>query len=92
MAPLRELPEHSMPLPGTAIHHSVRMSPDDRVRGHQAAKGAKSKEPTPTAKPTEDPASANPVFNEPNFNTDGASITKEKELPPREDVLSPTQT
>lgn len=82
--PLRELPEHSVPLPPTAVHHHLQTSPNP-------GKSGKSVGAAPAAQPAEKALSTKPLFKEPNFGTDGAGEEADSG-PPREDVLSPTQT
>jgi hypothetical protein len=74
MAPLRELPEHSVGLV---------TQPDDRIDSRQDVSSEKTAEKLPAGKP---------LFKEPDFGSDGSSDTKVDDLPPREEVLSPTQT
>jgi len=82
--PLRELPEHSVPLPETAVHHHLAMSP-------AGSPSVVSVDATPAEKPVEKASPAKPLFKEPNFGADGADDEAENG-PPSEDVLSPTQT
>jgi glycogenin glucosyltransferase len=75
MAPLRELPEHSV---GPVAQ------PDDRIDSSQ---GLSSSERT-----AEKPPPGKPLFKEPDFGSDGSSDQKLEGVPPREELLSPTQT
>jgi glycogenin glucosyltransferase len=92
MAPLRELPEHSVAVPETAVHHNVAFSPDDGVGGHDGATNTKGTDSTLVEQTAANPPSGKPLLKEPDFGADGASDKTAEILPPKEDVLSPTQT
>lgn len=87
MAPLRELPEHSVGPPVIAADHYAKTSQDDRVDSSMKTQDLSSSEKT-----INNPPSGKPLFKEPDFGSDGSSDTKVDDLPPREEVLSPTQT
>jgi hypothetical protein len=84
MAPLRELPEHSVATSVSAVYHHVEMS---EVNGG-GSDSTKSKDATLVETST----SGKVMFKEPDFGTDGANDLKLEDLAPGEDGLSPTQT
>lgn len=75
-----------MPLSGGSSPHGL-----DRVAGPNGAADIKSKEPNLTIEPPGNAATDKPLFKEPDFGGDGTSDSKLGDVPPREDVLSPTQ-
>jgi hypothetical protein len=94
MAPLRELPEHSVAPPGSAVHHNLKTSPDDSVGLPDGAPNTKSSNTTLPGNAAENPSSSKPLFKELDFGTDGASdkTQETQDTPSGEDVLSPTQS
>jgi hypothetical protein len=92
MAPLRELPEHSVPTPEPGGQEDVKMGEGDRNGDGGGATDAKSKDTTLADASTNKHASSKPLFREPDFGVDGASDLKKEDFPPGEDVLSPTAT
>jgi len=92
MAPLRELPEHSVGLPESAVRDNVKRGLDDPVGLHDGAQDAKSNDTMLLGKAAENPSSGTTLFKEPDFGANGAGDRSTEDVPLREDALSPTQT
>ena len=92
MAPLRELPEHSVATPGIAVQDHAQRGLGDGVGAQSGTPNLKSKDISLPDKAATTTSSGGQLFKEPDFGTDGASDKDLDDVPPREEVLSPTQT
>ena len=82
VAPLRELPEHSVPIESTATRHSITPSHDGTTDAKRTELGLK--EPSISADA--------PIFKDPDFGSKNTNGGETGPTVPTEDALSPTET